>query len=54
MIFKPLEKQNINSPPLDNGDRLTRVEFETRYHRMPHVKKSCKVGQEITHPTSTD
>ena len=27
-------------PPLVNGDRLTRVEFERRYHAMPHVKKA--------------
>jgi Uma2 family endonuclease len=27
-------------PPLENGDRLTRVEFERRYSAMPHVKKA--------------
>ena len=27
-------------PPLENGDQLTRLEFETRYHRMPHLKKA--------------
>ena len=27
-------------PPLENGDRLTRTEFERRYHAMPHVKKA--------------
>lgn len=27
-------------PPLDNGDRLTRYEFERRYHAMPQVKKA--------------
>jgi Uma2 family endonuclease len=26
--------------PLENGDRLTRAEFERRYHAMPHVKKA--------------
>ncbi|GCL35257.1 hypothetical protein SR1949_03490 [Sphaerospermopsis reniformis] len=26
-------------PPLENGDRLTRSEFERRYHTMPDVKK---------------
>src|SRR5688572_4315287 len=25
-------------PPLRNGDRLTRVEFERRYARMTHIK----------------
>lgn len=27
-------------PPLENGDRLTRSEFERRYAAMPHVKKA--------------
>jgi Uma2 family endonuclease len=27
-------------PPLEAGDRLTRAEFERRYHAMPHVKKA--------------
>jgi Uma2 family endonuclease len=27
-------------PPLENGDRLTRLEFEQRYEQMPHVKKA--------------
>jgi hypothetical protein len=27
-------------PPLRHGDRLTRDEFERRYHAMPHVKKA--------------
>ena len=27
-------------PPLRDGDRLTRAEFERRYHAMPHVKKA--------------
>ncbi|HHP7230380.1 MAG TPA: Uma2 family endonuclease [Xenococcaceae cyanobacterium] len=27
-------------PPLENGDRLTRSEFERRYHKMPSVKKA--------------
>src|SRR6059058_3431407 len=27
-------------PPLENGDRLTRAEFERRYSAMPHVKKA--------------
>jgi len=28
------------SPPLENGDRLTRTEFERRYEAMPQVKKA--------------
>jgi Uma2 family endonuclease len=27
-------------PPLENGDRLTRLEFERRYEAMPRVKKA--------------
>ncbi|WP_197480155.1 MULTISPECIES: Uma2 family endonuclease [unclassified Anabaena] len=27
-------------PPLENGDKLTRPEFERRYHGMPEVKKA--------------
>jgi Uma2 family endonuclease len=27
-------------PPLENGDRLTRHEFERRYAAMPHLKKA--------------
>jgi Uma2 family endonuclease len=27
-------------PPLENGDRLTREEFERRYAAMPHLKKA--------------
>src|SRR5436309_8264079 len=28
------------SPPLENGDRLTRAEFERRYDAMPELKKA--------------
>ena len=34
-----------NLPPLENGDRLTRVEFERRYRTMPEVKKAELVGR---------
>ena len=27
-------------PALENGDRLTRAEFERRYEAMPHLKKA--------------
>jgi hypothetical protein len=26
--------------PLENGDRLTRIEFERRYEAMPEIKKA--------------
>jgi Uma2 family endonuclease len=31
---------NQRVPPLDSGDRLTRVEFERRYHLHPEIKKA--------------
>lgn len=31
---------NGRTPPLENGDRLTRAEFERRYAAMPHIKKA--------------
>ncbi|AXY67980.1 Uma2 family endonuclease [Thermosynechococcus sichuanensis E542] len=30
----------VKLPPLENGDRLTRDEFERRYAAMPHLKKA--------------
>ncbi|MEA5417640.1 Uma2 family endonuclease [Spirulina sp. CCNP1310] len=30
----------LTPPPLENGDRLTRAEFERRYTAMAHVKKA--------------
>lgn len=30
----------LQAPPLENGDRLTRFEFERRYNLMPQVKKA--------------
>ena len=43
-----IQSESINSdlksshklPPLENGDRLTRIEFERRYHAMRHLKKA--------------
>lgn len=32
--------QTHKLPPLENGDRLTRAEFERRYQAMPHLKKA--------------
>jgi hypothetical protein len=33
-------KRTTRVPPLVNGDRLSRTEFERRYEAMPHVKKA--------------
>ena len=40
MPMVPLLKQFSPLPPLENGDRLTRAEFEQRYQTMPHHKKA--------------
>lgn len=37
---KPGSSQNIQIPPLESGDRLTRHEFERRYTAMPNIKKA--------------
>ena len=40
---EPLSSPVIRSqplPPLENGDRLTRPEFERRYYAMPELKKA--------------
>ncbi len=37
--FKPIAPA-VKMPPLENGDRLTRYEFERRYHAMPDGKKA--------------
>ncbi|MGB3403078.1 MAG: Uma2 family endonuclease [Microcoleaceae cyanobacterium] len=34
------QQQAVLIPPLENGDSLTRVEFERRYNAMPHLKKA--------------
>ena len=36
-----------NIPPLENGDRLTRAEFERRYEAMPHLKKAELIEGEV-------
>jgi Uma2 family endonuclease len=36
----PQQKQTVLIPPLENGDALTRLEFERRYNAMPHLKKA--------------
>jgi len=38
MVKIPHEQKLL--PPLENGDRLTRYEFERRYNAMPHLKKA--------------
>ena len=38
-------------PPLENGDRLTRAEFERRYAAMPHLKKAELVEGIVHRPS---
>src|SRR5688572_30660554 len=38
-------------PPLENGDRLTRPEFERRYEAMPHLKKAELIEGEVHMPS---
>ncbi len=38
--FKVIEARDDEIPPLKNGDRLTRAEFERRFDAMPELKKA--------------
>jgi Uma2 family endonuclease len=40
MISADKPSQLLTIPPLESGDKLTRYEFERRYHAMPHLKKA--------------
>jgi Uma2 family endonuclease len=42
---------NGAAPPLENGDRLTRAEFERRYAAMPHLKKAELIEGEVYMPS---
>ena len=48
---EPAEHTEISAngaiPPLENGDRLTRAEFERRYDAMPHLKKAELIEGEV-------
>jgi len=39
-------------PPLENGDMLTREEFERRYEAMPHVKKAELIEGRVYMPAA--
>ena len=39
-MAQSLNKLTLIIPPLENGDKLTLHEFETRYEKMPHLKKA--------------
>ncbi len=40
MTISQVISPQLTIPPLENGDKLTRAEFERRYEAMPHVKKA--------------
>ncbi len=40
MIKIPSPQPPLAIPPLENGDRLNRYEFERRYNSMPHLRKA--------------
>lgn len=40
MTTTPAIAASLTIPPLENGDKLTRWEFERRYQGMPHLKKA--------------
>ncbi|MDY6782930.1 MAG: Uma2 family endonuclease [Cyanobacteriota bacterium] len=39
-MAQTITKRKKSIPPLENGDRLTRLEFEIRYEKMPRLKKA--------------
>ena len=39
-MTKSVTKPTLTIPPLENGDQLTRIEFERRYERMVNLKKA--------------
>lgn len=40
MIATKTTYPTLKIPPLENGDKLTRTEFERRYHAMSKPKKA--------------
>ncbi|MCA1991450.1 MAG: Uma2 family endonuclease [Coleofasciculus sp. S288] len=40
MVKTLSQEPTLSIPPLENGDRLSRYEFERRYNAMPHRKKA--------------
>ncbi len=41
----------LTIPPLENGDRLARREFEHRYHAMPHLNKAELIEGRVYMPS---
>jgi Uma2 family endonuclease len=52
-LLETPELQEIQGvPPLANGDRLTRDEFERRYEAMPHLKKAELINGVVYMPAA--
>src|SRR5262245_11986607 len=49
--MKTAESTSRQCPPLENGDQLTRDEFERRYDAMPQVKKAELIEGAVHRPT---
>jgi Uma2 family endonuclease len=53
---KPAEQKDDRTngaiPPLENGNRLTRAEFERRWDAMPHLKKAELIEGEVFMPSA--
>lgn len=47
-----IERPQAPPLPLENGDRLTRAEFERRWEAMPHVKKAELIDGVVYMPTA--
>jgi Uma2 family endonuclease len=45
-------QQMPDVPPLQNGDHLTREEFERRYNAMPHLKKAELIEGRVYMPSA--
>jgi Uma2 family endonuclease len=39
----------LQTPPLENGERLTRFQFEQRYHAMPHNHKKAELIEGVVY-----
>jgi hypothetical protein len=46
-----MARDNGTIPPLENGDRLTRAEFERRYDAMPGLKNAQLIEGEVYMPS---
>ena len=52
-VNEPSVKGRQTIPPLENGDRLTRAEFERHYDAMPQLKKAELIERSPTRSASS-